>query len=120
MIRYKVLVLVSVVLLSFGIESFGREYEVTSPDKNLMLKVEYLIRMSQSKEKLVVIDSINSLAIHNSNWILSEFLHVLVSGLRSREAYTVIFTVEEHTTPEISNMVSLVCDHGINAGKKEE
>ena len=87
--------------------------------ENLMLKVEYLIRRSTSKDKLVVIDSINSLAIHNNNWILSEFLHILVSGLRSRDAYTVIFTVEEHSTPEINNMVSLVCDHGILAGKKE-
>jgi KaiC/GvpD/RAD55 family RecA-like ATPase len=87
--------------------------------ENLMLKVEYLIRRSTSKDKLVVIDSINSLAIHNNNWIRSEFLHILVSGLRSRDAYTVIFTVEEHSTPEINNMVSLVCDHGILAGKKE-
>jgi len=88
--------------------------------ENLMLKVEYLIRRSQSKDKLVVIDSINSLAIHNNNWILSEFLHILVSGLRSKEAYTVILTVEEHSTPELNNMVSLVCDHGIRAGKEGE
>jgi KaiC/GvpD/RAD55 family RecA-like ATPase len=87
--------------------------------ENLMLKVEYLIRRSQSKDKLVVIDSINSLAIHNNNWILSEFLHILVSGLRSRDAYTVILSVEEHSTPDINNMVSLVCDHGIRAGKLE-
>jgi KaiC/GvpD/RAD55 family RecA-like ATPase len=87
--------------------------------ENIMLKVEYLIRMSQSKDKLVVIDSINSLAIHNNPWILSEFLHILVSGLRSRDAYTVILTVEEHSTPELNNMVNLVCDHGIHAGKKE-
>ncbi len=86
--------------------------------ENLMLKVEYLIRRSQSKEKLVVLDSINALAIHNNNWILSEFLHILVSGLRSRDAFTIIFSVEEHSTPDISNMVNLVCDHGIKAGKQ--
>ena len=86
--------------------------------ENLMLKVEYLIRRSESKDKLVVLDSINSLAIHNNNWILSEFLHILVSGLRSREAYTVILSVEEHSTPEINNMVNLVCDHGIRVGKE--
>jgi KaiC/GvpD/RAD55 family RecA-like ATPase len=86
--------------------------------ENLMLKVEYLIRRSQAKEKLVVLDSINALAIHNNNWILSEFLHILVSGLRSRAAFTVIFSVEEHSTPEINNMVNLVCDHGIKAGKQ--
>jgi KaiC/GvpD/RAD55 family RecA-like ATPase len=86
--------------------------------ENLMLKVEYLIRRSQAKEKLVVLDSINALAIHNNNWILSEFLHILVSGLRSRDAFTIIFSVEEHSTPEINNMVNLVCDHGIKAGKQ--
>ncbi len=86
--------------------------------ENLMLKVEYLIRRSEAKNKLVVVDSINSLAIHNNNWILSEFLHILVSGLRSREAYTVILSVEEHSSPEINNMVNLVCDHGIRAGKE--
>jgi len=88
--------------------------------ENIMLKVEYLIRMSQSKEKLVVIDSINSLAIHNNNWILSEFLHILVSGLRVKDTYTVILSVEEHSTPELTNMVNLVCDQGIRAGKAEE
>jgi len=88
--------------------------------ENIMLKVEYLIRMSQSKEKLVVIDSINSLAIHNNNWILSEFLHILVSGLRMKDAYTIILSVEEHSTPELNNMVNLVCDQGIRAGKAEE
>jgi KaiC/GvpD/RAD55 family RecA-like ATPase len=87
--------------------------------ENLMLKVEYLIRRSQSKDKLVVLDSINSLAIHNSNWILSEFLHILVSGLRSKEAYAVVFSVEEHATPEINNMVNLVCDHVLTTSKKE-
>jgi KaiC/GvpD/RAD55 family RecA-like ATPase len=86
--------------------------------ENVMLKVEYLIRLSETKEKIVVIDSINSLAIHNNNWILSEFLHILVSGLRVRDVYTIILSVEEHSTPEINNMVNLVCDQGIRTGPK--
>jgi KaiC/GvpD/RAD55 family RecA-like ATPase len=86
--------------------------------ENVMLKVEYLIRLSEAKEKIVVIDSINSLAIHNNNWILSEFLHILVSGLRVRDVYTVILSVEEHSTPEINNMVNLVCDQGIRTVSK--
>ena len=88
--------------------------------ENVMLKAEYLIRLSEAEEKLVVIDSINSLAIHNNNWILSEFLHILVSGLRARNVYTVILSVEEHSTPEITNMVNLVCDHGIRTDAKED
>lgn len=88
--------------------------------ENIMLKVEYLIRLSEAGEKIVVLDSINSLAIHNNNWILSEFLHILVSGLRARNVYTVILSVEEHSTPEINNMVNLVCDHGVRTNLKEE
>jgi KaiC/GvpD/RAD55 family RecA-like ATPase len=88
--------------------------------ENVMLKVEYLIRLSEASEKIVVIDSINSLAIHNNNWILSEFLHILVSGLRARNVYTVILSVEEHSTPEINNMVNLVCDNSIRTSPKEE
>ena len=105
-----------------SVQQDDRTTLVESPTmlENLMLKVEYLIRRSQSKDKLVVLDSINSLAIHNNNWILSEFLHILVSALRSKEAYTVILTVEEHSTPELNNMVNLVCDHGIRAGKEAE
>ncbi|HUU07538.1 MAG TPA: hypothetical protein VMW88_03930 [Thermoplasmata archaeon] len=88
--------------------------------ENVMLKVEYLIRLSEAAEKIVVLDSINSLAIHNNNWILSEFLHILVSGLRARNVYTIILSVEEHSTPEIDNMVNLVCDQGIRTNPKEE
>lgn len=40
MIRHKLLALLFVISVSFGVESFGREYEVTSPDKNLRLKVD--------------------------------------------------------------------------------
>ncbi len=88
--------------------------------ENVMLKVEYLIRLSEAQQKVVVIDSINSLAIHNNNWILSEFLHILVSGLRARNVYTIILSVEEHSTPEINNMVNLVCDQGIRTKAQEE
>ena len=37
--RYKLVVLVLVVLISSGVESFGKEYEITSPDKNIRLKI---------------------------------------------------------------------------------
>ena len=40
MIRYKLVILLCVIWGSLGAESFGREYEVTSPDKNLQLKVD--------------------------------------------------------------------------------
>lgn len=86
--------------------------------ENIMLKTEYLLRKSKAKEKLVLLDSVNSLAIHNSNYVLSEFLHIYVSSLRSKEVNTLILTVIEHTTPELNNIVNLVCDSVIRV--KEE
>jgi len=88
--------------------------------ENIMLKTEYLMRKSTAKEKLVLIDSVNTLAIHNSNYVLSEFLHIFVSSLRSKNVNTLILTVIEHTTPELNNMVNLVSDSVIRVKEEEE
>ena len=86
-------------------------YFVESPTmlENIMLKVEYLMRSVEGK-KLVLLDSINSLAIHNNTKILSEFLHIMVNSLRGKEAYTLILSVEEQSSEEITNMLGLICD----------
>ncbi|OGS66508.1 MAG: hypothetical protein A3K59_08480 [Euryarchaeota archaeon RBG_19FT_COMBO_69_17] len=78
--------------------------------ENIMLKVEYLMRKNPSRKDLVVLDSINSLAIHNNTKILSEFLHILVNNLRARGAYTVIFSMQEYESDDIRNMLVLVSD----------
>ena len=101
----------------------GQKHEhaiyVESPTmlENLMLKVEYLIRRTSDRKNLVILDSINSLAIHNNTKILSEFLHILVNNLRSRGAYTVIFSMQEYETEEIRNMLVLVSDETIDVGE---
>src|SRR5213596_1515164 len=85
--------------------------------ENIMLQVEFLLRRVPERNALVVLDSINSLAIHNNTKILSEFLHILVNHLRSRGAYTVIFSMREYETDEIRNMLVLVSDDSIELGK---
>jgi len=85
--------------------------------ENIMLKVEFLLRKHPDRNALVVLDSINSLAIHNNTKILSEFLHILVNNLRSRGAYTVIFSMQEYETDEIRNMLVLVSDETIELGE---
>jgi KaiC/GvpD/RAD55 family RecA-like ATPase len=87
--------------------------------ENLMLKTEYLLRKSAASEKIVLLDSVNSLAIHNSNYVLSEFMHIFVSSLRSKEVTTLILSVIEHTTQELSNIVNLVCDSVIRVIMEE-
>ncbi|UCE74889.1 MAG: hypothetical protein JSV56_04090 [Methanomassiliicoccales archaeon] len=81
--------------------------------ENIMLKVEFLMRSIEGK-KIVLLDSINSLAIHNNIKILSEFLHILVNNLRAKDAYTLILSVEEQSSEEITNMLGLVCDEILN------
>ena len=89
--------------------------QVESPTmlENIMLKVEFLLRKNDGRNALVVLDSINSLAIHNNTKILSEFLHILVNNLRARGAYTAIFSMQEYETEEIRNMLVLVSDESI-------
>jgi len=85
--------------------------------ENIMLKVEFLLRKNPERRALVVLDSINSLAIHNNTKILSEFLHILINNLRSRGAYSVIFSMQEYETDEIRNMLVLVSDETIELGE---
>ena len=103
-----------------GTEQLDRVYFVESPTmlENIMLKVEYLMRSVEGR-KMILLDSINTLAIHNNVKILSEFLHILVNNLRAKEANTIILSVDEQTPEDILNMLNLVCDELIEVDNPE-
>jgi KaiC/GvpD/RAD55 family RecA-like ATPase len=84
--------------------------------ENVVLKVDYLSRRLKPGPKLVVVDSINSLAILNDPKMLSEFLHVLNASLSSREAYPVVLSIKEQdqTDSEVRKMLNLVCDQVVD------
>jgi len=105
---------ISQIMMSVG-EKHPHAIYVESPTmlENLMLKVEYLIRRTEGKKNLVIIDNINSLAIHNNIKILSEFLHILVNNLRSKNTYTIVFSMQEYESEEMTNMLNLVCDESM-------
>lgn len=84
--------------------------------ENIMLRVEYFLRRSEAPRKVVIVDSVNSLAIHNDSAILSEFFHIMVNNLKSRGITTVILAVAEETGNELENILSLVCDDTIVLG----
>lgn len=88
--------------------------------ENISLKVEYLLRKYPSEENTVILDSIDSLAIHNDKRILSEFLHILISSLRSHDCYTFILSVSEQDSEEIDNMLAMVCDDFIEIESSED
>ncbi len=88
--------------------------------ENIALKVEYLIKKNDEATATVILDSIDSLAIHNDPKILSEFLQILLGSLKSREAYPVVISMSEQSKPEIREMVHLVCDEVVDYTEKED
>jgi len=88
--------------------------------ENVILKVEYLMRRNENAPCLVVLDSIDSLAIHNDPKILSEFLQILLGGLKSRGAYSVVLSMAEQARSEIKELVALVCDQVVSFAPTSE
>jgi len=78
--------------------------------ETIMLKAQYILNKYVTGGSVIVIDSVNSLAIHNDMKILSEFLHLFVTYLRSRGAYFVILSMKEQSNNEISNILNFVSD----------
>ncbi len=88
--------------------------------ENISLKIEYLLKKYPTENNTVVLDSIDSLSIHNDNRILSEFLHILISNLRSHDCYTFIMSVSEQESEDIDNMLAMVCDDFIEIESSED
>jgi KaiC/GvpD/RAD55 family RecA-like ATPase len=88
--------------------------------ENIILKVEYLMRTNNGAPNVVILDSIDSLAIHNDSKILSEFLQILLGGLKAREVFPVVLSMKEQSRPDIKEMLHLVCDTVVTFGDEEE
>ena len=84
--------------------------------EGIMLRVEYLLRKRPSERPVVVLDSVNSLAIHNPPDLLSEFFHIMVNNLKARQVLTIIFVVPEENSTQLDQMLSLVVDESIEVG----
>ncbi len=82
--------------------------------ENIILKVDFLARKLKEGGTLVIVDSISSFAIHNDVKILSEFLQVLLSGLKSRGAYPVMISIAGQTKPEVREMIGFLSDQVIS------
>jgi KaiC/GvpD/RAD55 family RecA-like ATPase len=83
----------------------------------IMLRVEYLLRKQASPRPIVVVDSVNSLAIHNPPDLLSEFFHIMVNNLKIRQVLTVILVVPDENSTSLEQMLSLVVDETIEVGR---
>ena len=85
--------------------------------EEIMLRVEYLLRKFHHPRSIVVIDSVNSLAIHNPPELLSEFFHILLNNLKSRSVLTLVLETSEEETTGVEQMLNLVVDETIDVGR---
>jgi KaiC/GvpD/RAD55 family RecA-like ATPase len=82
--------------------------------EEIMLRTEYLLRRSPQPRAIVVIDSLNSLAIHNPADLLSEFFHILLNNLKSRQVLTLVLETADEEAAALEQMLSLVVDETID------
>lgn len=88
--------------------------------ENIMLKIDIWMKRMQDKKRMLLLDSVNTLAMHNDDRLLSEFLHYVINNLRSRGVKTVILSVEGQTPEDIETILRLVCDETIEAFEASE
>lgn len=88
---------------------------VESPSllENIILSIEYLFKRSDGKRKIVIIDSVNALTLHNETRMLTEFIQVLMSALKGRDAYPVMIGLSDQLRPEVLEALALVSDQVI-------
>ena len=65
----------------------------------------------------MVLDSVNSLAIHNPPELLTEFFHILLNNLKSRQVLAIVLSVSEDAGSELDQMLSLIVDETIDSGR---
>ncbi|HTS33136.1 MAG TPA: hypothetical protein VMI55_04265 [Thermoplasmata archaeon] len=85
--------------------------------EGIMLRVEYLLRKYPHPRSIVVIDSVNSLAIHNPPDLLSEFFHILINTLKTRQVLTVVLETSDEEASGVEAMLNLVVDETIDVAR---
>lgn len=85
--------------------------------EEIMLRIEYLLRRFPHPKPIVVIDSVNSLAIHNPPELLSEFLHILLNNLKSRQVLTLVLETTDEQAASVEQLLSLVVDETLDIAR---
>ncbi|HTW55970.1 MAG TPA: ATPase domain-containing protein [Thermoplasmata archaeon] len=85
--------------------------------EEIMLRVEYLLRRYPHPRTTVVIDSVNSLAIHNPPELLSEFFHILLNNLKTRQVLTLVLETTDEEAASVEQMLNLVVDETIDVAR---
>ena len=85
--------------------------------EEIMLRVDYLLRKFPHPRSIVVVDSLNALAIHNPRDLLSEFFHIFLTNLKSRNVLALILMTSDEEAGGLEQMLSLLVDETIDVGR---
>ena len=85
--------------------------------EEIMLRVDYLLRKFPHPRSIVVVDSLNALAIHNPRELLSEFFHIFLTNLKSRNVLNLILLTSDEEAGGLEQMLSLLVDETIDVGR---
>ncbi len=85
--------------------------------EEIMLRIEYLLRRYPHPKPIVVIESVNSLAIHTPPDLLSEVLHILLNHLQSRQVLTLVLETTDEQAASVEQLLSLVVDETLDIAR---
>ena len=88
--------------------------------ETIVLKVHTTIKMLGDDPKLVFLDSVNTLSLHNDEKVMQEFVHYLINALRVRKIPSVVLSIVDQTPEDLEIILKLVCDEVIEAVGDEE
>ena len=88
--------------------------------ETIMLKVHTMIRKLGDEPKMVFLDSVNTLSLHNDEKVMQEFVHYLINALRVRKVPSVVLSIVDQTPEDLEIILKLVCDEVIEAVGEEE
>jgi KaiC/GvpD/RAD55 family RecA-like ATPase len=85
--------------------------------EEIMLRVDYLLRKFPHPRSIVVVDSLNALAIHNPPDLLSEFLHIFLTNLKTRNVLALILLTSDEEAGGLEQMLNVLVDETIDVGR---
>ena len=89
--------------LGKGPENEGSVLYIESPTmiETIMLKVHTMIRKLGDEPKMVFLDSVNTLSLHNDEKVMQEFVHYLINALRVRKVPSVVLSIVDQTPEDL-------------------
>jgi hypothetical protein len=81
---------------------------------------DQVLYIESPEPKVVFLDSINTLSLHNDEKVMQEFVHYLINALRVRGVPSIVLSIEDQTPEDLEIILKLVCDEVIEASGEEE